>query len=658
MFYVSNREYRPKIKSVIIGNSVTSIGGYAFYKCTGLTSITIPDSVTSIGDEAFSFTAWYDAQPDGDVYIGRVYYRYKGTMPDETSIVIKEGTKAIADSAFEDYTRLKSITIPDSVTNIGDKAFYGCTGLTGIITIPDSVTSIGYGTFRSCYGLTSITIPNSVTRIGNYAFEGCAGLTSITIPDSVTSIGVSAFEECYRLTSVYITDLAAWCNISFGSYYANPLSEAEKLYINGVLATDITIPDSVTSIGKYAFYGCDSLTSVTIPDSVTSIGDRAFYGCSGLTSIYITDLAAWCNIPFGSHYANPLYSAEKLYINGELVTDITIPDSVTSIGESAFCDCDSLTSVTIPDSVTSIGKSAFAWSTGLKSVTIGAGVTSIGNYAFSRCSGLTKINWNAENVSDFKSDNDVFYNAGTAGDGVDLIFGDNVKNIPAYVVYASDSKYRPKIKSVTIGAGVTSISDYAFYDCIYLIKINWNAENVKDFSYRNSVFYNAGTAGDGIDVVFGDNVKYIPAYAFHVSDSEYRPPIASVTIGAGVTKISDYAFYDCIYLININWNAENAGNFSYKNEAFYKAGIAGDGIDVVFGDNVKRIPSNAFYIDRSSFVGDFTNNPINPIISSVTIGKSVTSIGSDVFRDCADLTVINWNHNSQQRHKYRQLCVL
>ena len=264
MFYVSNREYRPKIKSVIIGNSVTSIGGYAFYKCTGLTSITIPDSVTSIGDEAFSFTAWYDAQPAGNVYIGRVYYRYKGTMPDETSIVIKEGTKAIADSAFEDYTRLKSITIPDSVTNIGDKAFYGCTGLTGIITIPDSVTSIGYGTFRSCYGLTSITIPNSVTRIGNYAFEGCAGLTSITIPDSVTSIGVSAFEECYRLTSVYITDLAAWCNISFGSYYANPLSEAEKLYINGVLATDITIPDSVTSIGKYAFYGCDSLTSVIV----------------------------------------------------------------------------------------------------------------------------------------------------------------------------------------------------------------------------------------------------------------------------------------------------------------------------------------------------------------------------------------------------------
>ena len=191
------------LTSVTIPNSVTSIGSGAFSNCTGLTSITIPNSVTSFGENVFRGTAWYNNQPDGLVYAGKVAYKYKGTMPSGTSIVLKEETKVIAGAAFQDCTGLTSVTIGNSVTSIGNAAFYNCTGLTSV-TIPNSVTTIGDLAFLGCSGLTSITIPNSVTEIGVEAFEGCSGLTSITIPNSVTEIGDYVFYNCSGLTSITI----------------------------------------------------------------------------------------------------------------------------------------------------------------------------------------------------------------------------------------------------------------------------------------------------------------------------------------------------------------------------------------------------------------------------------------------------------------------
>ena len=226
------------LTSVTIGNGVTSIGEDAFNGCTSLTSVTIPDSVTSIGRDSFYNTAIYNNQPEGVVYIDNWLIGYKGDMPENTEIVIKNGTRGIADGAFEDCTSLTSVTIGNGVTSIGEDAFEGCTSLTSV-TIPDSVTSIGEGAFSGCTSLTNITIPDSVTSIHWGAYSGCTSLTGVTIPDSVTSIGGYAFGGCTSLTN-------------------------------------ITIPDSVTSIGEGAFSGCTSLTSVTIPDSVTSIGDYAF----------------------------------------------------------------------------------------------------------------------------------------------------------------------------------------------------------------------------------------------------------------------------------------------------------------------------------------------------------------------------------------------
>ena len=247
------------------------------------------------------------------------------------------------------------MTIPNSVTSIGDYAFFCCFGLTSV-TIGNSVTSIGESAFAYCSGLTSVTIPNSVTAIGGYTFSGCSGLTSVTIPNSVTSIGEYAFADCSGLTSV-VVDKNNGTYDSRDNCNAIIETSTNKLVVG---CKNSIIPNSVTSIGSYAFLGCSGLTSVTIPNSVTTIGDGAFCNCSGLTSV-------------------------------------TIGNSVTTIGYFAFYNCSGLTSVTIPNSVTSIGGFAFSGCSGLTSVFIGNSVTSIGKYVFRGCSGLTKlVSWAVE----------------------------------------------------------------------------------------------------------------------------------------------------------------------------------------------------------------------------------------------------------------------
>lgn len=241
--------------------------------------------------------------------------------------------------------------------------------VTGDLIIPATVI---YN--NNTYAVTALA-----TVDGYYgSFEGCSGLTSVTIGNSVTSIGSHAFYGCSGLTSVnYTGTIAQWCGIDFSSSSSNPTCCSHALSINGSLLTNLVIPEGVTEIKPYAFYGCSGLTSVTIGSGVTSIGQSAFRNCSGLTSVIIPD-----GVTSIGSWAFSCCSG---------LTSVTIPDGVTSIGEAAFPYCSGLTSVTIGSGVTSIGSSAFLYCSGLTSVTIGRGVTSIGNNAFYFCSGLNEI---------------------------------------------------------------------------------------------------------------------------------------------------------------------------------------------------------------------------------------------------------------------------
>lgn len=279
--------------------------------------------------------------------------------------VIKKGTKVICDEAFDfsqnieyygdEWIRIlltegfDNIIIPDSVTNIGNRAFYYC--LLEQITIPEYVLSIGDCAFYECSSLKQINIPDSVTSIGNGAFYGCSSLKQIKIPDSLTNIGVRTFENCSSLLQIYIPN-SITCIKDQAFYYCSSLQL-------------IIIPDSVTSIGRHAFMGCDSLKQIYIPDSVTYIGNGAFYGCTSLLQIYI-------------------------------------PDSVTSIGDSAFSGCSSLKQIYISDSVTCIGNSAFSGCSSLQQIFIPDSVTSIGYVTFYGCSSLEQINIPANSIEKFK----------------------------------------------------------------------------------------------------------------------------------------------------------------------------------------------------------------------------------------------------------------
>ena len=307
------------LTSIIIPNSVTSIGVGAFYGCKSLTNINIPDTVTSIGDGAFA-----DCKsltniniPESVTSIGdEVFFDCESL----TNINIPESVTSIGDQAFWGCNSLASINIPDNVTSIGYGAFLGCDSLTNI-NIPDNVTSIGDDAFKYCKSLKSISIPNNVTSIGDYAFSDCKSLTSINIPDSVTSIGVHAFDNCTSLRSIIIpSSVVAIDGNPFCGCHADLFNESkafvceENVLFNKdkttlisyrAKGTNYIIPDTVTSIGIYAFSGCKSLQSINIPNSVTNIGECAFFNCNSLTNI-------------------------------------NIPKSVTSVGEDAFSGCNSL----------------------------------------------------------------------------------------------------------------------------------------------------------------------------------------------------------------------------------------------------------------------------------------------------------------------------
>lgn len=520
------------IPSTLGGYMVTSIGNYAFADCIGLTSATIPDIVTSIGECAFINCSGL------------------------TSVMIGNGVTSIGNCAFSGCSGLSSfsvgagntkyssvngllvskdgkilvagingdVVIPNCVTSIGNYAFDDCIGLTSV-TIPDSVTTIGYGAFCSCSGVTSLTIGNSVTNIGESVFLNCSGLTSLTIGNGVTSIGERVFSHCSGLTS-------------------------------------LTIPDSVTSIGFYAFISCSELRSVTIGRGVTNIDGSAFENCYRLSSVHVSDLAMWCGISFTycNNIQNPLYYAKHLYVNGAEITNLIIPDGVTSIGSYAFHGCSGLTSVTIPNSVTNIGVGAFSRCSGLTSVTIPNSITSTGERVFYNCSGLTSVTIPSSVTS---IGNYAFY--GCSGLSSVTIPG-SMTNIGSYAFYGCSG-----LLSVTIPDSVTSIGSYAFSSCSGLtsLTVGNNVANIGDYAFRY--------CGKLISMVIPDSVTSIGRYAFQSCGNLknlYLPKrFEGYTYDFGIPSGCEVTFvdYGSSFAVTISFDQQGGSGGSASATAIYGA---------------------------------------------------------------------------------------
>ncbi|MBO5698669.1 MAG: leucine-rich repeat protein [Bacteroidaceae bacterium] len=627
--------YCSKLTSIIIPNSVTSIGSYAFSNCSGLTSITIGNNVKIIDRDAFSQCSnltsvtlncknvanWFANTSSlkkvvlGD-NVNNIGENAFSSCSGLTSVTIGNGVKNIGNRAFYNCENLTSITIPNSVTNIGEYAFQYCSGLSSV-TIGNSVKSIGESAFYNCENLTSITIPNSVTSIGESAFGSCSGLTSIIIPSNVTSIGENAFSWCNGLTSIVV----AAGNSKYDSREnCNALIETEtKTLLKGTNKSKI--PNGVTSIGDYAFYDCDGLTSITIPSSVTSIGSSAFEECYIRTVINHSNL----NITKNSkdhgavaYFANKVLSGEPVNgfyfeeTDGKYIltgyegnaTDLTLPTSYKgkgyNIGDYAFYDCDGLTSITIPNGVTYIGDNAFYDCDDLTSINIPNSVTSIGDNAFSDCDGLTSIN--IPNSVTFIGD-DAFY--GTAW----------YNNQSDGVIYAGRVLYdykgvMPNYTYITVKDGTVSISPYAFS----------SRSNMASITIPNSVTRIGDDAFNGCSgltsITIPNSVTSIGSWAFSSCSG-----LKTITIPNSVTSIGYNAFYATAWYNNQPDGVVYAGRVLYK----YK-GTMPDNTSIEVKEGTVTISSNAFYNCSG--------------LTSISIPSSVTSIEEDALSSCSGLSSI------------------
>ena len=650
---------------------VTSIGSYAFYGCSGLTSVTIPNSVTSICSSAFNGCSGL------------------------TSVTIGNSVTSIGSSAFNGCSGLTSVTIPNSVTSIGNSAFNGCSSLTSL-NIPNSVTSIGDGAFGRCSCLKSIMvasgnttfdsrsncnaiietasnkliagckntmIPSSVTSIGEYAFSGCSGLTSVTIPNSVTSIGSEAFGGCSGLKKVNISDVVAWCNISFGNSYSNPLYYAHHLYLNGSEIKDLVIPSSVNKLNSYSFYG-GYFSSVFVPSSIKMFESGKFiFGYAHIGSININ----WY-IP-------------NSCLSGAVIDCVVINENAYSAGTYAFYNA------TINEVIIPYSEEAYSYNSSsdyygifgnctIKKVTVDRNIKDTSYYnsargAFFDCKidtmiiGPNAINYAYEYLYDGCEINDLYFNGLT--------------EINTMAYYNDGSYYNTKIKNLHLSDGLTTIKEKAFYntDGAYLIKnhlilpqslVSVGSKGLYAFEDYISVSCFANTPPSIEDDTFADNTYKNTLYVPIGSKSLYEN-------AKGWNKFAEIVEIPCkdqnITFADINvknmcvklWDIDGDGELTCNEAALVKSlyGFANTSFvdeyakiytsfeELEHFTGLEEIPymlfsqcSNLSSIripNNIKKIGDYAFQGCEKL-SSILIPNSVTSIGNCAFQYCSGLTSV------------------
>lgn len=581
--------------SFVISNitySVKAIGEYAFYLAKELTSVTIPSSVTSIGENAFRdcssltsvvfsnnssltqilrnafsgcATLAFIELPPSLISIGNSAFSNCTSL---SSISMHPTVKFIKEGAFINCTSLTSITIPSSVTLIEPYVFFGCTSLTSV-TIPTSVTSIGGVSFEGCSSLSTVTIPSSVSSIGGSAFKGCSNLSTITIPSSITSIGGSAFEGCSTMSSIIIPPSVTRIN--------------DRTLWGCVSLTSVIIPSSVTDIGISAFENCTSLSSVFVSSSVKTIRNYAFRGCSALINVDSNN----------SNYSSKdgvLYDKNQtslIHCPISISGTFSIPPSITSIANGAFRGCSVLINVdsnnpnysskegilysknqtsliqcpilingslSIPSSVTVIGNGALYCCTALTSVTIPPSVTSIQESAFWGCSSLTSVFSFIVSPTHLSSGQFV---------GVDTTMCELYVPIGSKFLYVSATGWKDfsKITESLFAVGSNFSVDGINYNCdgIYTVAIiskqNFNGTDIPSKVTYLDVDYQITSIGNGVfeyytnfvDIVIPKTVTKIGNFTFNSCSN-----LKSIELPAGIQTIGNYSFYNCTSLTSIN----------------------------------------------------------------------------------------------------------
>ena len=550
-----------QVQTYTLGESVTSIGDYAFCGCTNITKLTLPNNVAQVGNGTFQ----------GCTGI--------------TSFAIPQTVTTIGDYAFSTCTGIQTLNIPNA-TSIGKGAFADCSNLTAV-QLGNGLISLGDSAFSSCYNLQAITFPSTLQTIGNYAFYQCNRFTTIDIPGSVTFLGEGAFKGCTKLTSVSINSNAvlskAYSNTSnFSTIFGSQvqfftLSDAitaigDYAFYKYTSLPSITIPNNVAIIGNSAFYGCTSLPAIALPDNVTTIGNSAFYGCTGLKSMVIPEHVT---------------SLEESTFSGcTAIASVQLPETVTAIKDKAFYNCSSLTLDSLPASITHIGSEAFAGCSSLAAVNIPASLTTVGASAFADCIGIAKVEisdltaWCKIGFANLQA-NPLFY-------ARNLYLGNELLNeliIPNGITELKDWTFNncSSINSVLIPNTVRTLTPTTFGDCGNITSVEWHAKAIDDYaSVTTAPFYASRSKISSF--VLGEEVEHVPAYLCNgmskisslalpsyiktIGDYAFKglSKIRKINIPNEVTTIGTHAFDSCILVTSIylGYQVEEIGDYAFK----------------------------------------------------------------------------------------------
>lgn len=555
--------YTLKINSILLPDNITSVGNSAFSGCRKMTSIIIPSTVDSIGASAFKDCiglTTINLSPLMTSIENNTFTNCSElltiTLPESISIIRSNAfsrctklttidlpkVKRIENNAFEYCNALSTVTLP-SVTSIGDNAFHACSGLNEII-LPTSLVHLGEGAFQFCGNLKAIVIPGSLTNLPNKVFDGC-GLTTLNIPNSINSIGSYAFSNCKSLVSIDIPS-------SVTAISSNTFAGCNNL-------VNVALPSTLKLIGNQAFSFCNSIIDISIPSHVESIEDNAFNNCSGLYSIIIP--------PSVSYIGTSVFA----YCSG--LISVTLPHDLTSIPDNMFYRCIRLDSIVIPSTVTSIGNGAFDFCRTLSSITIPPSVTKIGNKAFEGCDSITAIN--------IPTSVNYIGNWAFLGSGLKSI------TIPTSIKEIKSGTFATTpLTSISIPSSVIAVGDSAFMACNQLTSVTFPSSVISIGKYA---FYNCNYLES---VIFQGLLTSIPDNIFEECDR-----LASVAIPNSVRTIGYRSFYRCQHLTSIN------------------------------------LPSSL------TSLGNYCFGQCNQL-ASISIPSAVTSIGGNAFEHCKKMLTV------------------